>query len=271
MKLLDRSALLVSLSLVSLGLAGCRAVSRPFTGPEARVEGVAQLDLEESIPQADPAVVALGELQLRVDADLLDEAACADLGRGMAQVAGGLTSWKTREKRPEYRVVVRQVNSQDEWKASPVGGGLGALVGGGAGLAMSDGDLSRGALSAIGGGAGGALLFSENLDTWMFSVAVYRRTTKDAVKKRLEDLESKGLQFGARVEDATISVATSKDASTRSTEFNFDADEYPTYVSFAVVVDSGSFTSKDACRAAAKKALVERLPRLIFGGDEITF
>jgi hypothetical protein len=36
-------------------------------------------------------------------------------------------------------------------------------------------------------------------------------------------------------------------------------------------VDSGAFAGEDACKAAAKKALVERLPRLIFGGDEIAF
>lgn len=271
MKVLARSMLLVSLSLASLGVAGCRTVSRPFEGPKARVEGLAQLDLEESIPQADPEVVALGEMQLRVDADLLDEASRAELGRGMAQLAGGLTSWKTRDKAPEYRVVVRQVNSQAEWNASPVGGGLGAVVGGGAGLALSDGDVQTGIVSAAAGVGVGTVLFAESRDEWMFSVAVYRRTTKDAVTKRLDDLKSKGLQFGASVEDATISVASSKDVSTRTTEFSFAADEYPTYVSFTVVVDSGTFTTEEDCRAAAKKALVERLPRLIFGGDEISF
>jgi hypothetical protein len=217
----------------------------------------------------------MGEVSLRVDSDLLDEQV-GELGKGLREVSNGrLTSWKTREKAAEYRVIVREVNSQSDWEGSALGAGFGGVAGAGVGVAAGQMTGSRSSYrdAAIGGGLGalaGYAAFGQEKTAWVFSIAVYRRTTPDAVKQRLGALENQGFSFKTGAGGGSVSVGTAGASNSQDAQFDFDSDEYPAFFTCAVTVDAGSFSGRESIEAAAMKKLLDRIPTYILGGREVT-
>jgi len=261
-------SLVLILSTLSVG---CRTMETTFGAPKAKLESAGAIDLDRSIPPADPTQVAIGEIQLKINSSLLDDEAKQGLGVNLRKVSGGLTSWKTRDKKPEYRILITQMNSADDWNASGMGALMGAGVGIGAGVAIDDDNYRGATVGGIGGAAVGAMAFGEQKDRWMFSVAVYRRTTEGAVRDRIDSLQNQNVDFQGGVSGDSYSLGGSTSASGSSTDFSFQSDEFPAFFSALLSVDSGTFHSSKAAEKAARELLVTELPKMIFGGEEIEF
>lgn len=261
-------SLVLTLAFLSVS---CRTMETTFGAPKAKLESAGAIDLEKSIPQANPETVALGEIQLRINSSLLDDESKQTLAANLRTASGGLTSWKTRDKKPEYRILITQMNSADEWNASGMGAVLGAGVGIGAGVAIADDNYQGATVGGVGGAAAGAIVFGEQKDRWVFSVAVYRRTTEGTVRNRVDSLQNQNVDFSGGVNGDTYSLGSNTSGSGASTDFNFEADEFPAFFSAVLTVDSGTFHSSAKAEAAAREVLAKELPKMIFGGEEIDF
>lgn len=238
----------------------------------ATLESGGVLDLRKSIPAPDPDKVALGEMSIRINSKLLDEEAKRDLAQGLALQSGGLRSWRTRDKDPEYRIVIHEMNSAEEWEASGMGAVLGAGIGGASGAMLDDENPYRGGgLGAMLGAGAGALLGSEQQSSFVFGISVYRRTSEGAVKERLRSLGQQGIAFAGGASGSTMSLGTSANSSSSASSVTFDSDEYPEYLAAVVTVRANGMHREATVHAAARKELVRALPGLIFGGEEIAF
>lgn len=252
---------------LALGLVGCKAVSKPFAAPDVRVEKAGTIDLQRSIPAPDPELVAIGEIELRVDSELLGPEDVKAMGANLRRLSGGLSNWTTRSKKPEYRIKISQMNSAEDFEASGLGAAIGAGVGAGVGIGTDSNDYRGATLGAAGGAALGALVFAENSEAYMFGIEVYRRTAAGAVQERLDSLGENGAQLATAVNGDSRSSSNTTRNTNSSSALAFDSDEYPYFASATAIVEAGAFHSAAKMESAARKKLIEEIPSLIFGGE----
>jgi hypothetical protein len=256
-------------------LTSCSTLEPIFSGPRAAFHAGIGIDLEKRIPPADEATVAMGEVSLRVDSDLLDEQV-GELGKGLREVSNGrLTSWKTREKAAEYRVIVREVNSQSDWEGSALGAGFGGVAGAGVGVAAGQMTGSRSSYrdAAIGGGLGrSGWLCGFRPGEDRLGVLDRCLSTDDSGRGQAASgrLENQGFSFKTGAGGGSVSVGTAGASNSQDAQFDFDSDEYPAFFTCAVTVDAGSFSGRESIEAAAMKKLLDRIPTYILGGREVT-
>ncbi len=239
-------------------------------GPAAQFETASALDVYASVPGPDPDKVAIGEMSIRINSKLVDDETKRELSRAIASQAGGLRTWTTRDKAPEYRVVIHQVNSADEWNASGAGALFGAVGGGLLANEMS-GDRGSSILGAGAGAAAGAIGFSSQEGRYFFKVSVYRRTTEGAVRERVASLDGQELGFLGGVSGSTTSSVNASSSTNSTVEMDFEKDEYPSYLAAVLTVRAHGLHGDDSMEDAARRELVRALPGMLFGGDEIVF
>ena len=262
--------ILCSTSL-SLLLAGCSTFERTFGSPQPRFEGGAAIQFID-VPKPDAGECALGELDIRVNSDLIPPEHRAALGKRILDAVGGrFQPWTTKTKTPEYRLVINQINSQQDWDASGVGALLGAGIGAGTGAAIDASNRWRGGgIGAVGGGVLGAVLFGEERNAWAFSVSVTQATSQ--VERSLESERSDGTSLDTGVQGmSSLTAGNQRQGSVDSSRVMFHSKQYTYPYACVVSVDAGSLHSRSSIEEAARQKLIERLPEAMLGGGEVSW
>jgi len=255
---------IAAVSLV-LSMLGCSTFERTFGGPKADFQGGAAIQFDD-LPDPNAKKYALGELNIRVNSDLLGVDGRKQLASRIRDVvAGRFRPWKTKDKKPQYQLVINQINSQEAWEGSGMGALIGGATGAGIGAATTRNRWLGGSVGGAAGAGAGYLAFGKESNAWAFHISVVQAT--DELQRTLDEQQRSGTAF-----DAGVGGGVSVSSSNQHNELNnkatktYKSSEHKYQYGCAVVVDAGSFSSRSAIEDAARKKLLDRLPEAMLGG-----
>lgn len=259
------AALLCVASLVS-----CSTVERTFSGPKAQFSGGSAIEFRMDLPQPDPSKYAIGELDIRINSDLISGEERQRLVQAIGRtVDGRWKPWTTRNKEPQFRLVISQINSQQDWEGSNMGALVGGTAGAVAGANMDENAPWRG--FAIGGLAGsgiGYVAFGSERNAWAFHISVTQATA--GVNKAAASADSKGTAMQSGVGNGTSISGAGQSSGMQVTEDIAYVGSTQRYeYGCAVAVESSSFSGRASIEESARKTLISRLPEAMLGGGSL--
>jgi len=252
-----------------LVLVGCSAFERTFGPAKADFGGGAAIQFLD-VPAPDESKYAVGELDMRVNSDLIGPEQRAELGKRILETVGErFKPWTTRTKEPQFRLVINQINSQQEFEGSNVGALMGGMAGAGAGAAIGANNRWQGAMIGGAGGAGvGYLMFGEERNAWAFAITVTQATCQ--VDRNLAATRRDGASFNTSVQGGSgVSGGGQDQHAVDDLRLSFKSGLYTYAYACTVSVDAGSLHGRQSIEEAARNKLISRLPEAMLGGGEI--
>ena len=253
-----------------LSLTSCSTVERTFGGPKADFASGSAIEFRMDLPQPDPSKYAIGELDIRINSDLISGEERQRLVQAIGQtVDGRWKPWTTRSKQPQFRLVINQINSKQDWEGSNMGALMGGAAGAAAGTHMDEHAPFRGFVwgAAVGGCLGYAAFGGEH-SAWAFHIAVTQATA--GVNKAASSVDSKGTVFGSGVGNPSSSSGAGSSVGMQTSEdINYVGSTQRYEFGCAVEVESGSFSGRSSIEQAARNVLISRLPEAMLGGASL--
>lgn len=266
-----RSVLLGLLALASSFFASCSSTAK-FKATSTAIS------FNRDLPPHEQCLP--GSLELRVFADMLEDAEFQQaLGASLRAKATDTFKASAREaesqgKKPQYIIRITQMTEDSKFDGNEEAAIYAGIFGGAGGAIAARNNRLGGALGGAAAGAGlGYLLGGEKKRVYHFMIKLEQMTSAGGSDK-LETLQknTSDTQAASKDEDVGTVVGTGENAVVRSSsKFDVKSNYYKQTGAFMVSCEGGVFSNEADAIAAAKKAIVEKLPGFLTGGTRINF
>lgn len=266
-----RSILLALLALIAPFFASCSATAK-FKPTSTAIA------FNRNLPPHPDCMP--GALELRIFADMLDDPEFQQaLGASLRAKAADMftASARTAEeqgKKPQYIIRITQMTEDSKFDGNEEAAIYGAIFGGtGGAVAAKNNRVAGGVGGAAAGAAIGYLAFGEKKRAYHFLVNIEQMTA--ATGREVLDTatnSNNSTNSGSRDEDVGTVVGTGENAVVKgSSKFDVASSYFKQVGSFMISSEGGSFSSESDAIAAAKQAIVDKLPGFLTGGTRIDF